>query len=145
MLYAEYVRRIKDVAILLDEDTGIYYLDPDWKFNIYVNDLPEPNEVKSEYALTWEDVKDILNLEVIKRNKINDNKKAVIDWVYNLITSTVEPAVLQEETEYVAQMMDYLKFRNEHPELPINQGENDDIGDEKVKQLLKSGMSFAKK
>ena len=145
MLYAEYVRRIKDVAILLDENTGIYYLDPDWKFDIYVNDLPEPNEVKSEYALTWEDVKDILNLEVIKINKINDNKKAVIDWIYNLITSTVEPAVLQEETEYVAQMMDYLKFRNEHPELPINQGENDDIGDEKVKQLLKSGMSFAKK
>ena len=82
MLYAEYVRRIKDVAILLDENTGIYYLDPDWKFDIYVNDLPEPNEVKSEYALTWEDVKDILNLEVIKINKINDNKKAVIDWIY---------------------------------------------------------------
>jgi len=145
MLYSEFTQRIKDLAILLDEDTGVYYIDPDWKFNMYVNDLPEPHEVKSEYELTWADVKDILNLEVIKRNKHNDNKKLVIDWLYNLITATVEPAILQEETEYVAQMMDYLKFRNEHPELPVNQEKTEDVGDEKVKQLLKSGMNFSKK
>lgn len=110
MIYDTYINKAYELVLLQDEDNGIWYLDPNWLHVLYTNGL-EIEKVSEEYIGKHE-VRDALKLEVERRNlHLNDKKQEVIDWLYDIITAKVEPQILQEETEYVAQMLEYLKFR----------------------------------
>ena len=52
-------------------------------------------------------------MEVEKRNAINSKKPVVINWLYDLITTQVEPAILQEETDYIKQVTEFMKTNHE--------------------------------
>lgn len=110
MIYDTYINKAYELVLLQDEDNGIWYLDPNWLHVLYTNGL-EIEKVSEEYIGKHE-VRDALKLEVERRNlHLNDKKQEVIDWLYDIITAKVEPQIMQEETEYVAQMLEYLKFR----------------------------------
>jgi hypothetical protein len=60
---------------------------------------------------SWYDVEDMLKLEVQKRNiPAEEKKRKVIDWLYETITAVVEPAILQEESNFIQNMNEYLKI-----------------------------------
>lgn len=110
MIYDTYINKAYELVLLQNEDNGVWYLDPNWLHVLYTNGL-EIEKVSEEYIGKHE-VRDALKLEVERRNlHLNDKKQEVIDWLYDIITAKVEPQILQEETEYVAQMLEYLKFR----------------------------------
>lgn len=52
-------------------------------------------------------------MEVERRNHITDKARFVIDWVFEIISSTIEPAMVQEENELMKNMMEYMKLNSE--------------------------------
>lgn len=107
MLYATYMQKAKEVCIDRFVESGKWYLEPDWRIILRDNQL---NNFKLQDAkIDWSIVEDVLKLEVEKRN-VRDNKLGyVADWLYDTLTSTVEPAMLSEETDLVKNMLELAK------------------------------------
>ena len=145
MTYAEYMFKAKECTIFQDTTSELWYLDPDWKATLYSQDLGNVKGLSAPFTVTWADVEDFLRLEVERRNKSEDKRKLVMDWLYDLFTQEIDPTMMQEETDYIANVMDYLKFKSEHPEIANDNGTQVPVSDDKIKQLLSSGMSFSKK
>lgn len=111
MIYDVYINKACNLVIMQDEDTGIWYLDPNWVHTLYTNGMEI--EAISENYIDKYDVEDALKLEVDRRNIAKQSKKdAIIEWLYDIVTTKVEPQIMQEETEYVAQMIEYMRFRD---------------------------------
>lgn len=106
MLYTEYIHKVKEVTIS-QLDNGIWYLEPDWRIITHENELFIDDI--SDFDVSMEEVLETLRLEVDRRNALNNNTKAVMDWLYDLITATVEPTMLQEETDYIKQVVEFMK------------------------------------
>lgn len=106
MLYTEYIHKVKEVTIS-QLDNGIWYLEPEWRIIIHENELFIDDI--SDFDVSMEEVLETLRLEVDRRNALNNNTKAVMDWLYDLITATVEPTILQEETDYIKQVVEFMK------------------------------------
>lgn len=108
MLYSEFISKASKITIE-QADNGLFYLEPMWKGFLIDNKL-NVSDI-SDIETSWNDIQDILKLEVEKRNTINTLKPYVLNWVHDVITSTVEPAVLQEETDYIKNLMEYMKAK----------------------------------
>ncbi len=108
MLYSEFISKASEITIE-QADNGLFYLEPAWKGFLIDNEL-NVSDI-SDIETSWNDIQDILKLEVEKRNTINTLKPYVLNWVHDAITSTVEPAVLQEETDYIKNLMEYMKAK----------------------------------
>lgn len=106
MLYTEYIHKVKE-ATISQLDNGVWYLEPEWRIITHENELFIDDI--SDFEVTMDEVLETLRLEVDRRNALNDNTKAVMDWLYDLITATVEPAMLQEETDYIKQVVEFMK------------------------------------
>ena len=118
MLYTEFINKAMDLTIE-QADNGLFYLEPMWRSILNDNQLilKDVSDVKAG----WADIYDILRLEVEKRNTINSKKPAVIDWLYELITAQVEPAMLAEETDYIKQVTEFMKVNHENQRLADEQ------------------------
>lgn len=123
MLYSNFIIKAKELTIQ-QLDNGIWYLEPEWMDILYRNNLGEIDDLEDSYLSGWYDVEDILKLEVEKRNLRDSKKNEVIDWVYNVISTTVEPAMLQEETDYLKQVVEFMKA-NHSLESNLNAGDSD--------------------
>lgn len=110
MLYQDYIIKAEELTIE-QADNGLWYLEPMWRLILHDNQMFF-NDI-SDAEVSPAEILEILQLEVEKRNTINSKKPAVIDWLYELINSTVEPAMLQEETDYLKNLTEYLRANNE--------------------------------
>lgn len=112
MLYSEFILKAKE-ATIQQADNGMWYLEPEWQDILYREGLGDLEDLENSYLSGWYDVEDILKLEVERRNIVNSKKEYVINWLYELITATVEPAMLQEETDYIKQVLEFMKANHE--------------------------------
>lgn len=88
-----------------------------------------------------------------RRNKITDKTRFVIDWVFEVISSTIEPTMIQEENELMKNMMDYMKLNHELrgkeqalQEREANLDHKEEVLDKKDNILqLVPGMNFSKR
>lgn len=110
MLYGEYIEKAKDLTIA-QADNGLYYMEPMWRSILDDNELYF-NEI-SDAQVKPEDILEVLKLEVEKRNTVNSNKPYVLNWLYDLINTQVEPAMLQEETDFIKQVTEFMKTNHE--------------------------------
>ena len=108
MLYSNFIVKAKEETIH-QLDNGVWYLEPEWQDILYRAGLGALDDLEDSYLSGWYDVEDILKLEVERRNARDSKTKPVIDWLYELITATVEPAMLQEETEYIKNLTEYMR------------------------------------
>ena len=118
MLYSNFILKAKDLTIQ-QADNGMWYLEPEWQDMLFREGLGELDDLEDSYLSGWYDVEDILKLEVERRNLFASKEKFVVDWLYDLITTTVEPAMLQEETDYMKQVVEFMKANHES-ETPNN-------------------------
>ena len=114
MLYVEFINKAIDLTIV-ETDNGLSYLEPLWRNILYDNKL-NVSEI-SDAVADWADIFDVLKLEVEKRNTINSKIPIVINWLYETITAQVEPAILQEETDYIKQVTEFMKLNHESQSL----------------------------
>lgn len=110
MLYSEFMLKAKEETVA-QADNGLWYLEPDWKLMLSLIKL----DVKqiSDFKVSLEDVDSILRLEVEKRNKENSLEPYIHNWFHDIITASVEPAIMQEETDYIKNLTEYLKTNKE--------------------------------
>ena len=128
MLYSKFIYHAEQLTIKqLDNET--WYLDPEWKDIVCREIESDLNKLEDNYLTDWWDIENVLRLEVEKRNAHDDKKKAVIDWLYETITAQVEPAMLAEESDYIKNVVEFMKVNHENQEkdnivpFPTNQGE----------------------
>ena len=114
MFLSEFIYKAVDITIE-QADNGLYYLNPLWRFILEDNQLYLSDVSDGETDING--IEDVLKLEVEKRNTINSLKPYVTEWIYNLITASIEPAVLQEETDYIKNLAKYLKENKEAQDL----------------------------
>lgn len=86
MLYAEFSRNAKRLTVLQDEDSKIWYLDPDWLDKLYRNGLGDLSSLEDSYIKKWTEVENILKLEVEMRNAIDSKERIVIDGLYEIFS-----------------------------------------------------------
>lgn len=137
MLYATYMQKAKEVCIDRFVESGKWYLEPDWRIILRDNQL---NNFKlQDSKIDWSIVEDVLKLEVEKRNARDNKLGYVADWLYDTLTSTVEPAMLSEETDLVKNMLELAKVNRANEKQaeegqkekePVDTGDTD--GDEFV-------------
>ena len=110
MLYTEFINKAMDLTIE-QAGNGLFYLEPMWRSILHDNKLMF-NDI-SDFEVEPNEVYDVLKLEVEKRNTINSVKPAVLNWMFDIITTQVEPAMLSEETDYVKAVTDFMKTNHE--------------------------------
>ena len=108
MLYTEFFSKACDICIG-QADNGLFYLEPLWKNYLIDNEL-NISDI-SDIETSWDEAQDVFKLEVEKRNTINTLKPYVLNWVYDVITASVEPAILQEENDYMKNIIEYMKAK----------------------------------
>lgn len=107
MLYGEFAFKVKELTIQ-QLDNGTWYLEPDWREILRSNELELENVSDLPFD-NWYDVADMLALEVERRNARDSKQKEVVDWLYELITANIDPAMLQEETDYMKNIVEFMK------------------------------------
>ena len=115
MLYSSFINKAKEITVQ-QLDNGIWYLEPEWQDILFRNGLGNLDELEDSYLDGWFTLEDILKLEVDRRNKRDSKNEAVMNWLYDLITATVEPVMLAEETDYIKNVVEFMK---------VNHGMND--------------------
>lgn len=108
MLYSEYMFKAKDLVVTVDEYTNIAYLEPDYR--IMLIEEGQTPDVISDYKVDWQDVREVLDLEAHKRNAERNNSNAVIDWIYDTITSVIEPTTAEQQNELIQNVMSYMEL-----------------------------------
>ena len=111
MLYTVFSTQIKNLTIHQDEESGVWFLDPDWQDAIHRNGLGDLTELEDSYITDWLDVEDILKLEVEMRNKTRGKMATVINWLYDIVEKGAKPLDTEIENEYVKEFFDYTKYR----------------------------------
>lgn len=109
MLYGDYILKISN-AVITQADNGLYFLEPAYKV-ILSNEGLWPDTV-TDQVLNWSDVKEYLELEVAALNTAQSKTPAVIDWLHDVITATVDPAVLSEENDIIKTLIEYRNQQN---------------------------------
>lgn len=121
MLYSAFIRKAEELTIQ-QLDNGIWYLEPEWQDILFRNGLGEIDDLEDSYLDGWYTLQNILELEVKKRNCVMDKKNDVINWIYDVITATIEPAITAEESDFMKNLTDYLQVSHaiqetEQPEI----------------------------
>lgn len=136
-----FLNKAVEVCIGCTEETGVYFIEPMWRDILIAEgcqeDLDNPDN---------KDVFMVLDLAVKKANAKTDRTKYVMDWLYDLLTTTIEPVALQEEDELVKNMIDYMKLNDElkNKEKKLNLEEKK-LDDRRNVSKLMPGMNFKKR
>lgn len=145
MLYQEYIDKVKELALVTDERNGVTYVRPDYEYLIASSDL------KLEDVTDFEDVsKSVvyrqLLLERDMRNAQNDNTPVVMQWIYDVISNVIEPAIVEEQNKLIKDMLEYRKERNaiDNRTKELDQKERELEEKNKVVPFT-FGMNFSKK
>lgn len=149
MDYFKLMDEIFDLCIVQNDESEIWYLTPHWKIQIETNYATDGNLFMyhiSMLDLSIDDIKDILSLEVSRRNAFVDKSIVVLNWLYEIITSNIDPAITQEESEYFKNVIEYMKIKENENKKEETKNSNKKTNDkkEKLSKLIPEGMSFKK-
>lgn len=108
MTYTEFFTKAFELVITDDENTGFVFLEPHYKKWLVENELTP--DLVTDFDVTWEDVREILELEVKKTNALYDNTRAVVDWLHLAINSVIDPAMTEQENELLKNVTEYMKL-----------------------------------
>lgn len=145
MLYSEYMDKVKDIALLTNENTGLTYIRPDYEY------ILDGEEFSLDDVTDFENVSKLvvhnqLLLERDMRNAQTDKTAIVMQWLYDVITTVVEPAIVDEQNQLIKDMLEYRKERNAIDERTKKLDEKQQALEEKSKIMpMNFGMDFSKK
>ena len=116
MTYYDVVNQAIDLTVITDENSGVSYLEPRYRVVLHDNDIHLPGY--SSYGdLKDQELWEILKLEVEKRNAQQNVMNALASWAFNVLTSTVDPALTNEENELMKNIVDYMQLNKEVKEI----------------------------
>ena len=145
MLYSEYMDKVKELALITNEDTGMTYIRPDYEYLISASQL-DLDDVTDFEDVTRTVVYRQLLLERDMRNAQKDKTQIVMQWLYDVISTVVEPALVEEQNKLIKDMLEYRKERNAIDERTKELDLQQQVLEEKSKIIpMNFGMDFSKK
>ena len=145
MLYSEYMDKVKELALITNEDTGMTYIRPDYEYLLSASQL-DLDDVTDFEDVTRAVVYRQLLLERDMRNAQKDKTQIVMQWLCDVISTVVEPAIIEEQNKLIQDMLAYRKERNAIDERTKKLDEKQQALEEKSKILpMNFGMDFSKK
>ena len=145
MLYSEYMDKVKAIALLTNENTGLTYIRPDYEYilnhvNLSLGDVTDFENVSKLVVYNQ------LLLERDMRNAQTDKTAIVMQWLYDVITTVVEPAIVEEQNQLIKDMLEYRKERNAIDERTKELDQKQQMLEDKNNVLhMNFGMDFSKK
>ena len=109
MLYIDYITKAKELTIGYDETSMFYYLEPEWQTILYENQLNDFESIPDMRLEGWYDLEDVLKLEVEKRNAKASKMNIVLNWIGEIINTTFDPALVNQENEFFQRMLESSK------------------------------------
>ena len=145
MLYSEFMKKAEELVLTTDEDSGLSFLEPDY-YAIMKSVNMDPEEDIFDIPISWDQFVERMELQADKLNKLDDRSKYVMDWMFQVLTSAIEPAMVQEENELFKNMTEYMNRKHElaEKEKELQLKENTLGNKQSVVQLM-PGMNFSKK
>lgn len=137
MLYYDVINKAMELTVVTDEETSVSYLEPCYRDILRENDLCLPGR-EAEGDPKDQELWEILKLEVEKRNAKRNVAHALAEWAYQILTETIDPALLSEETELMKNITEYLQANQEVKEAKEELAKKPD-------RKLPAGINFAKK
>ena len=149
MNYFKLMDELFDVCLSQVDGQGMWYLSPHWrKLVCEINTSNETSfmERLRDENISFNELEDILKLEVERRNACIDRKIEVRSWLYGLLTETVEPEIMEEETKYIKNVIEYMKLNDSlnDKEKELEARVNAFNSKEKLTSLVPNGMTFKK-
>ena len=145
MTYFDYMKQISDKLIVQDDDSQKWYINPDWIYILHADGL-EPEKQEIEPAITENEVKNRLELEVKRRNLKTDKTALIANWLYTLLTTTAEPALTDAENQLAAGWIEYMKDKDHIKEQKEKLDKKEDALEQKQSFMeVLPGMNFAKR
>lgn len=145
MTYNSYMKTVCEMLIIENDETGKCYIRPDWKFVLQSDNLLPESTVKG-YNLSIDELFEYMQLEVERRNLSVDKTSYVANWLFALITETIEPSLTEAENEAAVNIINYMKEKKqlENKEKELAQKEQAVHTKQKVVDFA-PGMNFAKR
>ena len=139
------MKHISDKLIIQDDDSQKWYIHPDWMYILHADGLdPEKQEIKP--AITEDEVKNRLELEVKRRNLKIDKTALIANWLYTLLTTTAEPALTDAENQLAAGWIEYMKDKDHIKEQKEKLDKKEEALEQKQNFMeVLPGMNFAKR
>lgn len=145
MLYSEYMDEVKKIALLTDENTGLTYIRPDYEYVLSVNELKLEDVTDFKKATEFTVHRQLL-LERDMRNAQHDKTNAVMQWMYDIISTVIEPAIVEEQNKLIKDMLEYRKERNAMDDRAKKLDAQQQVLEEKSKIIpMNFGLNFSKK
>lgn len=145
MIYVDFMKKAEEFVLSYDEDSGLTFLEPDY-YAILVGLKMNPEKDIGDIPLTWAQFEKRMELEVERRNKLDDRSKYVIDWLYSVLTSAIEPAMMQQESELMKNIMDYMNLNAELKEKEKSLNQKEEALDKKQNIVkMMPGINFSKR
>lgn len=145
MIYVDFMKKAEEFVLSYDEDSGLTFLEPDY-YAILLGLKMDPEKDVSDIPLTWAQFEKRMELEVERRNKLDDRSKYVIDWLYSVLTSAIEPAMMQQESELMKNIMDYMNLNAELKEKEKSLNQKEEALDKKQNIVkMMPGINFSKR
>lgn len=142
MLYDDYMRKAAEETIV-NEDGNIYLV-PNYRQILRGAELT-PDKV-TDIDVTMEEVSEYLKLEVERLKEISTKREFVYEWLYDLLTTTVEPTMVDQENELFKNMLEYMKLNEDLKNREQELTEKEEELNAKTEVPLDiSGFSFSKK
>lgn len=145
MLYSEYMDKVKSIALLTNENTGLTYVRPDYEYMLSTMGFTL-DDVTDFQCATTETVYKQLLLERDMRNAQMDKTPVIMQWAYDVISTVVEPAIVEEQNKLIKDMLEYRKERNAIDDRTKELDQKQQALEEKSKVLpMNFGIDFSKK
>lgn len=146
MLYSEYMDKVKEIALITSEKNGLTYIRPDYEYILRTSTECKMSDVSDFENLTIDTVHRQLQLECDMRNTQNNLVPVIAQWISDIITTVVEPAIVEEQNKLIKDMLEYRKERNAIDERTKELDQQQQALEEKRKVLpMNFGIDFSKK
>ena len=96
-------------CVTVDSVSGRAYIEPLWREILESEGIRVNEEDESK-------VLEVLDLAVKKSDARNDKTHAVMQWLYDTLTSTIDPAITEMENDYMKNVIELMKAGGKKPQ-----------------------------
>lgn len=143
MTYDEFIGKILLNVVMLNDDNNMWELIPSYRREI--RNLGLSLEDITDYKeATWQEVYEQVKMEIDYHNRPLDKTADVMNWLYDLLVSAMDPTITDVQNDYIKDVTEYLREKKniQAKEQALAEKESALDGKEKIKELV-PGMNFS--
>lgn len=125
-------------AVITDDKSGITYVEPNYRFMI--QRLIEEHPDWKQYA---DVMAEMCVMEAKKRNAKANKINSILEWVDAIISDTAEPALTDTQNNLIADLVDYLKNKDQLAEREQDLQARE--ADANMKNILPLGLNMKRR